>query len=146
MGHMLKNTKFKSGSYALGVPVGTSSIGPDNAVYGQTRFNTSTNKLEFYANVGYGNVWNAVSAQGNVRVTKDSFTGNAVAVQFWPMTSSYSSGQEAQVLVHVGTVYQIPVTNYTFNGTGNIIFNAPPSNGAAITVIHGYASTVSSLA
>ena len=145
MGHMLKNTKFKSGSYALGVPVGTSSIGPDSPVNGQTRFNTTTGKLEFYANITGTPSWNAVSREGNVAITKDSFTGNAVAVQFWPMSSTYASGQEARVLVHVGTVYQVPVTNYTFNGTGNIIFNAPPSNGVAITIIHGFASTISTL-
>lgn len=145
MGHMLKNTVFRSGSYALGVPTGTSSIGPSPAVNGQTRYNTTTGKLEFYANITGTPSWNAVSREGNVVITKDEFTGNGVAQQFWPMSSSYASGQEAQVLVHVGTVYQIPNTNYTFNGTGNIIFSSPPSGGAAITVIHGFASTISTL-
>jgi hypothetical protein len=62
---------------------------------------------------------------------------------------NYTSGQEAQVLVHVGTVYQIPTTNYTFGSginAGNIIFSSPPSGGAVITLISGFASTVSTLA
>ncbi len=146
MGHMLKNTVFKSGSYALGVPNGTSSVGPASPVNGQTRFNTTTNKLEFYANITGTPSWNAVSREGNVVITKDSFTGNGVAQQFWPLGTNFQSGDENKVIVHAGTVYQIPTTNYTFDGTGNILFSSAPSNGAAITVISGFASTVSTLA
>lgn len=146
MGHMLKNTVFKSGSYALGVPVGTSSVGPASPVNGQTRFNTTTNRLEFYANITGTPSWNAVGREGNVVIARDNFTGNGVASQFWPLSTNFQSGDENKVLVHVGTVYQIPSTNYTFNGTGNIIFSSPPSGGAAITVISGFASTVSTLA
>jgi hypothetical protein len=146
MGHMLKNTVFRSGSYALGVPANPSNIGPDSPVNGQTRFNTGTNRLEFYANITGTPGWNAVSREGNVVIAKDSFTGNGNASQFWPMSTVFSSGDENKVIVHVGTVYQIPVTNYTFNGSGNIFFGSPPNNGAAITIISGFASTVSTLA
>jgi hypothetical protein len=142
MGHMLKNTVFRSGSYALGVPVGTSSIGPNPAVNGQTRYNTTTGKLEFYNN----NDWNAVAREGNVYIARDNFTGNGVATQFWPLSTNFTSGQEQQVLVHAGTVYQIPVTNYTFDGTGNILFSSAPNNGAAITIISGFASTKANIA
>jgi hypothetical protein len=146
MGHMLKNTVFRSGSYALGVPVGTSQIGPNPAVNGQTRYNTDTGKLEFYANITGTPGWNAVAREGNVAIARTNFTGNAVAVQFWPV--GYVSGDENEVIVHAGTVYQIPTTNYTFGSginAGNIIFSSAPSNGAAITIIGGFASTVSTL-
>jgi len=143
---MLKNTVFRSGSYALGVPTGTSSIGPDSPVNGQTRYNTTTGKLEFYANITGTPGWNAVAREGNVVITKDSFTGNGNASQFWPMSTVFSSGQENQVIVHVGTVYQVPTTNYTFDGSGNIFFSSPPNNGAAIIIISGFSSTVSTLA
>lgn len=143
---MLKNTVFKSGSYALGVPNGTSSVGPANPVNGQTRYNTTTGKLEFYANITGTPSWNAVSREGNVVITKDSFTGNGVAQQFWPLSTAFQSGDENKVIVHVGTVYQIPTTNYTFDGSGNIFFGAAPNGGAAITIISGFASTVSTLA
>ena len=146
MGHMLKNTVFRSGSYALGVPAGTSSIGPDSPINGQTRFNITTNRLEFYANITGTPGWNAVSREGNVVIARDNFTGNGNASQFWPMSTVFSSGDENKVIVHVGTVYQIPSTNYTFNGSGNIIFSSPPNNGAAITIISGFASTISTLA
>ena len=146
MGRMLKNQVFSGAAYALGVPQGTSSIGPSSPVSGQTRFNTTTNRLEFYANITGTPSWNAVSREGNVVISRDNFTGNGNASQFWPMSTVFSSGDENKVLVHVGTVYQIPVTNYTFNGTGNIIFSSPPNNGAAITIISGFASTVSTIA
>lgn len=146
MGRMVKNTVFSGAAYALGVPTGTSGIGPTNPVNGQTRFNTTTNRLEFYANITGTPGWNSVSREGNVVIARDNFVGNGVASQFWPLSTVFSSGDENKVLVHVGTVYQIPVTNYTFNGTGNIIFSSPPNNGAAITVISGFASTVSTLA
>ena len=146
MARLLKNTVFSGAAYALGVPIGTSSIGPSNPANAQVRFNTTTNRLEFYANITGTPGWNAIAREGNVSIARDNFTGNGVRAQFWPLSSIFSSGDENKVLVHVGTVYQIPVTNYTFNGTGNIIFGSPPSNGAAVTIISGFASTVSTQA
>ena len=143
---MLKNQVFSGAAYALGVPTGTSSIGPSSPANAQVRWNTTTSRLEFYANITGTPSWNAIAREGNVVITRDNFTGNGVATQFWPMTTVFSSGDENKVIVHAGTVYQIPVTNYTFNGTGNIIFSSPPSNGAAITIISGFASTVSTIA
>jgi hypothetical protein len=148
MGHMLKNRVFQGASHTLGVPANPSEIGPDlnTQQNGQTRFNTTTNRLEFWANITGTPKWNAVAREGNVVVTRDNFTGNGVAVQFWPLSTNFQSGDENKVIVHAGTVYQIPTTNYTFNGTGNIIFSSAPSNGAAITIISGFSSTVSTLA
>lgn len=145
---MLKNTVFRSGSYALGVPQGTSMIGPEHPVNGQTRFNTDSGKIEFWANIAGTPSWNTVAREGNVTIVKDSFTGDGSNSDFGPLSSGYDAGKEAQILVHVGTVYQIPGTNYTFSGTGNttIHFTSIPNNGAAITIIHGLASTISNLA
>lgn len=136
MGRLLKNTVFKTGSYALGVPVGSSSIGPDVPVTGQTRYNTSTSKLEFYA----GSVWNAVAKEGEVTITKDTFAGDNSTADF-TMTKLYDAGEEAQVLVFLNTVYQNPGINYTFNGTTNIHFTSVPTGGAVILVLHNIAST-----
>jgi hypothetical protein len=151
MGHMLKNRVFQGASHTLRFPANPSAIGPgtNEQVDGQTRFNTGTGKLEFWANITGTPGWNAVAREGNVTITKTSFTGNAVATQFWPLP--YGAGDENKLVVHVGTVYQIPTTNYTITGsvaggTGNIIFSSAPSNGAAITIIGGFASTVSTLA
>jgi len=146
MGRMLKNQVFSGAAHALGVPTGTSSIGPDHPANAQVRWNTTTNKMEFWANITGTPSWNAIAREGNVVIARDNFTGNGVAVKFWPLSTAFASGDENKVLVHAGTVYQIPTTNYTFDGTGNITFSSPPSNGAAITVISGFASTVSSIA
>lgn len=143
---MLKNRVFQGASHTLGIPANPSGIGPDSAVNGQTRFNTTTGKLEFYANITGTPSWNAIAREGNVDIVKTSFTGNGVAVQFWPV--GFSAGDENKVVVHAGTVYQIPTTNYTFGtggNAGNIIFSSAPNNGAAITIIGGFASTISTL-
>jgi hypothetical protein len=57
------------------------------------------------------------------------------------MSKTYNSGQEAQVLVFLNTVYQNPGINYTFNGTTNIHFTSVPTGGAVILVLHNIAST-----
>jgi len=139
MAHMLKNTRFKTASYALGLPVGTSSVGPDSPVVGQARWNTTTSRFEYYT----GSAWLATAHEGNVTIVADkSFVGNSTRVLFEPMSYSYNSGQEAQVIVFVGTVYQIPLTNYTFAGNASIQFSSAPSNLSSITILHNFASTV----
>ena len=134
---MLKNTVFKSASYALGIPVGSSTITPDSPTVGQTLWNSSTNKLEYYN----GTIWEAVAHEGNVTLVRDSFTGNNVQTDF-NMSISYSAGEQNKVLVFVGTVVQQPTTNYVFTGGAVIQFLAAPSSGSDISVIHNLGSTI----
>ncbi len=144
MGHMLKNTVFQGASHTLGIPANPSSIGPglNEEVNGQIRFNTSTNRLEFWANITGTPKWNTVAREGNVAIVAQSnLVGTGSRILFEPMSYSYSSGQEAQVIVFVGTVYQIPVTNYTFAGNSSIQFSSAPSGGSSITILHNFAST-----
>lgn len=136
MGHLLKNTVFKNGSHALGMPSGASAERPDASVIGQTRYNTDTGKLEFYNN----SVWNAIAKEGSVTITKNTFAGDNVIDNF-TMTETYTAGQEAQALVFVNTVYQNPGVNYTFNGSTNIHFTSVPTGSAVILVLHGIGST-----
>lgn len=138
MGHMLKNTKFKTGSYALGVPVGSSSVGPDSPTVGQTRWNTTTSRMEFYT----GSIWHAVAHEGSAVIVKDTFTGNNSATVFGPMSYSYDSGEEPQVLVFLNTVFQNPGVNYTFDSTNNITFTSTPANAAVIILLHNISSTI----
>lgn len=137
MGRMLKNTVFKTGSYAMGLPVGTSSIGPDAPVVGQTRWNTTSNRFEYYT----GSEWYAVAHEGSVTIVKDSFTGDNINNVFGPMTYSYAAGQEAQVIVVVNNVIQNPGVGFTFGGGTNITFTATPTSAAPIYILHNYAST-----
>lgn len=137
MGRMIKNAVFKTASHALGVPVGSSTVGPDVPVTGQARWNTTTTKLEYYN----GSAWQAVAHEGDVTLVRDSFTGNGVA-QDYTMTVTYSAGEQNKALVFVGTVVQQPTTNYTFTGGTGIHFTSAPSNGADISVIHNLGSTI----
>lgn len=148
MGHLLKNTVFKSGSHTLGVPNSPSSVGPDVATNGQTRYNTTTSQMEFFHN----NVWNSVAKEGTVLITKDTFTGNSAITNYGPLSFNYNTASPtlwtANILVHVGTVYQIPGSNYEFaanavSGT-DIHFTSAPNDGASITIIHGLNSTTTS--
>jgi len=58
------------------------------------------------------------------------------------MGYSYTSGQEAQVIVYVGNVYQNPTVAYTFNGTTTITFTSPPPLGQTVVILHNLASTI----
>jgi hypothetical protein len=147
MGRFAKNTLFRSGSYAIDLAATSSSFRPNIAGFtSQTalRYSTSSDKLEYYAHSG--NVWQTVSnvGTGTARITKDSFTGNSLNTEYGPMSFTYYPGWEANVLVHVGSVYQIPGTNYTFYGNTVIHFASAPSNSSAITLIHGLNSTIAS--
>ena len=70
MGHMLKNRVFQGASHTLGVPANPSAIGPglNEEVNGQIRFNTGTNRLEFWANITGTPKWNTVAREGNVAI------------------------------------------------------------------------------
>ena len=141
MGHMLKNTVIKTGSYAVGLPrQATNTITPDPAVAGQVRWNSSSGKLE-YTN---GSTWKPVAQEGtaNVFINNIATGDGANTVITNAMTVDYATGREAEVIVHVGTVYQIPVTNYTFMGNSAIKFSSAPSLGAAIVVVHNFGNTI----
>ena len=45
MGRMAKNQVFSGAAYALGVPTGTSSIGPDHAANAQVHYNNQNGIL-----------------------------------------------------------------------------------------------------
>jgi hypothetical protein len=139
---MLKNTVFKSASYALGVPSGTSGLRPSSPILGQTRWNTGLNKLEYYGNISGTPAWNSIASEGNVNLVRNIFSGNSAQTDF-NMTISYSAGEQNKVLVFVGTVVQQPTTHYVFTGGTNIQFLSAPATGIDnISVIHNLGSTI----
>lgn len=137
MGHMLKNTKFKTAGYALGVPSGTSGTRPESPVVGQTRWSTTSSALEYWS----GSAWKNIAAQGNVTIVKDSFTGDNSNSVFGPMSYSYDPSQEPQVLAVVNNVIQEPGVGFTFFGNTSIKFTSTPTNLAPIYILHNFAST-----
>lgn len=138
MGRYLKNTEISTPSSAIRLPLGSSSVRPDSPVDGQIRFNTSLSKIEMY----FAGVWNSVAKIGTVDIVQDTFTTVTGTVNYGPMTYSYAAGQEANVMVYVGGVQQIPGTNYQFQSNAYLALN--PTSGTAgqtITVLHNFNST-----
>jgi hypothetical protein len=138
MGRYLKNTQLEGGSYAVQLPLGSNSIGPDQPVNGQIRFNTSNNKVELF----FSGVWNQVAKIGSVQINVDEFTGDNSQTVF---TMSQAESDENAILVQIGGVYQQPNINYTVNGTTSITFTSPPPapgvNPNKIVVVHNLNST-----
>jgi hypothetical protein len=139
MARYLKNTQLRGGSYSVQLPLGTNTLGPDSPVNGLIRYNQSNSKIEFY----YNSKWNQVAKIGAVNIVKDTFTTVDAQTTYGPMSYTYTSGQEADVVVFVGGVHQDPVTNYQFDGSANISIN-PSTGGTAnqtIVIVHNLNST-----
>jgi hypothetical protein len=137
MGRYLKNTQIRGGSYAVQLPLGTSSLGPDAPVNGQIRFNQTYSKVELF----YNGQWNQVAKIGTVGIVVDEFTGDGVQTIF---TMSQSELSDSAVLVSIGGVYQQPTTNYTVSGTTITFASPPPAPGInpnKIVVVHNLNST-----
>lgn len=148
MGRIVKNTTFKSGSYALGIPSGSSSDRPSNPIVGQTRWNTDIGRLEFYANTSITGTagWFPIAQAGNVYVASEYFSGNGVTNFLSTVVNSAWVGREAAALVHVGQVWQEP-NKYTFYANGMVNFSSPPGVGTNnIALIYGYATTRANIA
>lgn len=137
MGRYLKNTQLEGGSYAVQLPLGSNSAGPDSPVNGLIRFNESNSKVELF----YNEVWNQIAKIGKVAIVVDEFTGDASTQMF---IMSQSELDETAILVTIGGVYQQPTTNYTVVGY-QIHFTSPPPapgvNPNKIVVVHNLNST-----
>jgi hypothetical protein len=138
MGRYLKNTQLLGGSYAIQLPIGSNSVGPDVPVDGQFRYNASNSRIEFFI----AGSWKQVAKIGSVNISVDEFTGDAATTVF---TMTQSEVDANAVLVQIGGVYQQPNVNYTVNGTTSITFTSPPPapgiNPNKIVVVHNLNST-----
>lgn len=128
MGYYVKNRVLQSGTTAVVVPLGTAAERPTGPVEGMIRYNTSTNALEFYN----GTSFQSLATSGAITYTTDSFTGDGTTDTF---TMSVSVTSATQIMVFVGSLYQIATTNYTVSGYDITFTSAPPLN-ASIIVIH----------
>lgn len=129
MGNWVKNRLLESGTTSVVMPIGSSATRPDAPVFGQFRFNTDIGLIEFFN----GATWQSLSAGGSIAYTVDNFVGNGVTTVF---TMSVAEAVAQQIIVFVGGVYQIPVTNYTVDGSFNITFTSAPPLAAPVNVIH----------
>lgn len=147
MGRYLKNTQLEGGSYAVQLPVGSSSVGPDVPVDAQIRFNQTNNKIEFF----YNSQWNQIAKIGQVPIFMDTFTttdSGSGSNQFTMINAprDYIQGEENYVLVFVGGVQQKANLNYTFSAgiASDQIYLTPSTSGDAgqpVIVLHNLNST-----
>lgn len=129
MGTFLKNRRFQSGSSGMVIPTGSSATRPDAPVFGLMRYNTDTGLIEFFN----GSIFQSLTVTGGINYTVDTFTGTGAQTVF-TMSEAVSNADE--IIVFVGNLYQIPVTNYTVDGSHDITFTSAPPDGVPINVIH----------
>jgi hypothetical protein len=141
MGRFLKNTQLVGGSYAVQLPLGTTTVGPSSPVEGQIRYNLTTTRIEYYAQ----GTWNTLPRAGNVTIVTDNFVGTGSQSSF---LMSKPESDANSILVFVGGIYQQPNISYTVS-SNTITFTAPPpapvnpSSPITINVIHNLNSTAS---
>jgi len=137
MGIFLKNPDIAPGKLGVKLPIGTNTLS-DAPVTGLIRFNSDTNRIEFY----YNNAWNSIAKIGSVQLIVDNFTGDGIVQTF---VMSQAESDPTAVAVFIGGVYQQPTVNYTVNGSTTITFtSAPPAPGVnpnQVIVIHNINST-----
>lgn len=139
MGRFVKNLEFESGSYAIRLPNGSTTFGPQKPVTGQIKFNTDIDKLEVY----YSNQWNEITSShlGRVPIVKNTFVGDGVTTTFtMAIDEPYSIGDDAMIFVFVGNVFQSPGDAFTVNGY-NITFSSPPPANIKIVILHNFNNT-----
>lgn len=129
MGYFVKNRQLQSGSTAVQLPTGSSATRPDAPVFGMIRYNTDLAAVEFFN----GTVFESLATSGGINYTVDSFTGTGAQTIF---TMSIQVSNAEDIIVFVGSLYQIPVTNYTVDGSYDITFTSAPPDGVTINVIH----------
>ena len=129
MGYFLKNRQLQSGSTGVVIPTGSSATRPDAPVFGLIRYNTDTGYIEYFD----GSVFQSLTVAGGINYTVDNFTGDGSDTVF---TMSIAESNTDEIIVFVGSLYQIPTTNYTVNGGFDITFTSAPPNGVPINVIH----------
>jgi hypothetical protein len=126
----LKNRELQSDSTGVRVPVGSSATRPNNPVFGLIRYNTDLGFCEFYN----GTIWQTFGTGGIVNYTVQNFTGDGSSTAFGPLTVAPAAAD--QCMVFVGSIYQIPTTNYVLiNSNTEIDFTSAPPAGIPITII-----------
>jgi hypothetical protein len=131
MGFLIKNRQLQSGSSGVVLPTGSTSQRPDSPTFGLMRYNTDSGLFEYFN----GTIFQNLSVGESVNYVVDSFTGNGSQTVF---TMSEVESNPQQIIVFVGSIYQIPTTNYTVNGSYDITFTSAPPNGLPINVIHNH--------
>lgn len=129
MGYFVKNRQLQSGSSGVVLPTGSSANRPDYPTFGMIRYNTDLGFCEFFN----GSIWQNMGVGGAISYTVDDFTGDGSTTIF---TMSIAESTETQIIVFVGSIYQVPTLAYTVDGGYDITFTSAPPNSVPINIIH----------
>jgi len=129
MGYYLKNRRLQSGSSGVVLPTGTSAQRPDNPAFGLIRYNVDLPGVEYFNGTAYVPLANG----GNFAYVVDNLGPGDGTTSTFVMSEQVTD--PTQIIVFVGSIYQIATTNYTVSGY-NIQFTSAPPLDVAINVIH----------
>jgi hypothetical protein len=132
MGTFAKNPIINQHNSVM--PIGPTAEREAYPKLGSFRFNTDASKLEMYDGIK----WIFASIAGLVAIVKDTFSGNALQVDF---VMSRTVASVYDVVIFVGNVHQNPGVAYTVDGTNKLTFTSPPPSNNTIVVLHGLNST-----
>jgi hypothetical protein len=134
MGYFVKNMRVGRKPTGPAIPVGDTADRPSDPAVGTIRYNADAGSYEFWNGTNYI----TLAARGEVGLVVDTFTADGINGTF-VMTEDASSA--SQILVFVGGVYQIPITNYSIVNNNELQFIVPPPVDNLINVIHRLGST-----
>ena len=119
------------------VPKGTTAQRPAVAQIGALRFNSVSNRMEYYDGSG----WRNMTPGGTISILKD---GNVVGDGSTTVFTNFfttAPQDENNVIVVVGNVLQEPDQAYTISGR-DITFTSPPPDTHRVYAFVGLDSTV----
>lgn len=118
------------------IPKGASNERPAVAQIGALRFNSTTNRMEYYDGTG----WRNMTPAGTVDIVKDgNATGDGSTTVFTNFFATAPNNQNS-VIVMVGNVLQEPSQAYTISGR-DITFTSPPPDTHRVYALIGFDST-----
>lgn len=136
---------------SLLIPKGPQNKRPFTAEEGLLRYNTDESNFEVYQ----GSVWKPIRFREPVTITNQNLgDGDGTETTFGPLNSGDSFYPvpiaEANVLVFVENVFQLPVSNYTlvqnpsagpntpYAAGWYIVFGTPVPSGKPVNILHNF--------
>lgn len=105
------------GTNSIAMPNGTTAQRPGSPSAGDFRYNSTTNKMEYYN----GTTWVELESSNYALVSSDSFTGDDSTTAF----TLSSAATTNSVIVNINGALQQPTTAYSVSGTTLTMVEAP---------------------
>ena len=105
------------GTNSIAMPNGTTAQRPGSPSAGDFRYNSTSNKMEYYN----GTSWVDLEASNYALVSSDSFTGDGTTTAFTLSSSATTNG----TIVNINGALQQPTSAYSVSGTTLTMVEAP---------------------